>query len=100
MFRRLLILAGLLPFLVGFRPMSGAVTVPERMPLCGTALEEHDPAEYLPDELPILLLDECTGIRCPARCCVQSGCCDPSNQVCCDVTCIYVCLQIDQCPTC
>lgn len=72
----------------------------ERISLCGGAAVEADPAEYLAGELSLVMLDGCPAgqTACVASCCPASGCCDPTLQICCDKTCISVCMV--RCQTC
>lgn len=73
----------------------------EPISVCGGSLGEFDPDAYLPGEVPVLFTLECPEgqISCGSQCCA-GVCCNPRIQVCCDVTCIRMCLQAERCPAC
>ena len=81
---------------------SSPVTLGDRVALCGSALADVNPGLYLPGELSTLVEEGCPkgSVLCPAACCVQSGCCNPTIQACCDATCTYACILGKACVAC
>jgi len=62
-----------------------------RISACSAQLDEMDPAQYLPGEVSALFVADCRPGTSPCKpaCC---SCCDPMYEVCCDATCVTVCM--------